>query len=144
MDLDRAARAAKVVGAVAVPIVLALGGYTVGEGTGRETGLEAGKAKREALRGKYEAKKDALSEASAAVVLLAAAYDREQGCQGDLDACRRECELGHEDFPAPASAGSPELAPSLPDVSASPPPNLPAKLLDKLPTSGQRGLGVPE
>ena len=140
MDLDRAAKLAKILGAVAVPIVLALGGYTVGE----DTGLEAGKAKRVELRGKYEAKKDALSEASAAVVLLAAAYDREQGCQGDLDACRRECELGHEDFPAPASAGSPELAPSLPDVSASPPPNLPAKLLDKLPTSAQRVLGVPE
>ena len=139
MDLDRAAKLAKIVGAVAVPIALALGGYTVGEGTGLETGLEAGKAKRVALRDKYEAKKDALSEASAAVVLLAAAYDREQGCQGDLDACRRDCELSHEDFPAPAAG-----APALPDVSAPPPPNLPAKLLDKLPTSAQRVLGVPE
>jgi len=51
MDLDRAAKLAKIVGAVAVPIALALGGYSVGEGTG----LEAGKAKRVALREKYEA-----------------------------------------------------------------------------------------
>lgn len=102
------------------------GGVQVGEGWG----IEAGKEKRTALREKYDWASDAL-------LVLAEAYDRERGCRDALDACRLECELGHEDFPAPAAG-----APALPAVSAPPPANLSPKLLEKLPESAQRVLGI--